>query len=73
MEFDLPNGQGVYAFGKGDDYMVMESINSMPAKVVHVFDLNYSEFRIGRSPDTDMKVADISVSRVHSFIRLQRG
>lgn len=72
MEFELPNGQGVYAFGKGDDYMVMESINSMPAKVVHVFDLRYDEFKIGRSPDTDMKVADISVSRLHSFIRVQK-
>lgn len=50
--------------------MIMESINSMPAKVVHVFDLRYDEFRVGRSVDTDMKIADISVSRTHSFFRI---
>ena len=61
----------------------LESIKSAPAKVVHVFDLrdcdgkNYggdvaqcNEFKVGRSVDTDMKIADISVSRVHSFIRV---
>lgn len=51
----------------------MESINSMPAKVVHVFDLRYDEFKVGRSVDTDMKIADISVSRTHSFLRVQNG
>jgi len=51
----------------------MESINSMPAKVVHVFDLRYDEFKVGRSVETDMKIADISVSRTHSFFKLQDG
>jgi len=75
MKFDLPNNE--------NDYMILESIKSAPAKVVHVFDLrdcdgkNYggdvaqcNEFKVGRSVDTDMKIADISVSRVHSFIRV---
>ena len=53
--------------------MIMESINSMPAKVVHVFDLRYDEFRVGRSVDTDMKIADISVSRTHSYLKIQSG
>ena len=76
MKFDLPN--------KENDYMILESIKSAPAKVIHVFDLNdcngknlptdeefdvRNEFRVGRSVDTDMKIADISVSRVHSYIR----
>ena len=51
--------------------MIMESVKSAPAKVVHVFYLDKAtEFKIGRSVDTDMKIADISVSRVHSFIRI---
>jgi hypothetical protein len=30
-----------------------------------------NEFKIGRSVESDMKIADISVSRVHSFIRFE--
>jgi hypothetical protein len=75
MKFDLPNNE--------NDYMILESIKSAPAKVIHVFDLkdcdgkNFgseiaqcNEFKVGRSVDTDMKIADISVSRIHSFIRI---
>ena len=77
MKFDLPNNE--------NDYMILESIKSAPAKVIHVFDLkdctgsNYpgdgvfqscNEFKVGRSVDTDMKIADISVSRIHSYIRV---
>jgi hypothetical protein len=29
-----------------------------------------NDFKVGRSVDTDMRIADISVSRVHSFIRV---
>lgn len=76
MKFDTPNN--------GEDFMILESIKSAPAKVIHVFDLSNcdpnltmdssdfadkNEFRIGRSVETDMKIADISVSRVHSYIR----
>ena len=79
MKFDLPNN--------GNDYIILESIKSAPAKVIHVFDLKdcdgnksvdglvfnpKNEFKIGRSVDTDMKIADISVSRVHSFIRVSK-
>lgn len=54
--------------------MIMESVKSAPAKVIHVFFLEkYSEFKIGRSVDTDMKIADISVSRIHAYIRVQKG
>lgn len=77
MKFDTPNN--------GNNYMILESIKSAPAKVIHVFDLqncdqtlkledsefaNKNEFRVGRSVDTDMKIADISVSRIHSYIRI---
>lgn len=77
MKFDLPNNE--------NEYMIFESIKSAPAKVIHVFDLSKcddtsketdeefeqkNEFRVGRSVETDMKIADISVSRVHSYIRI---
>ena len=63
MQFDKPD----------DNYMILESIKSAPAKVVHVFDLRYDEFKVGRSVETDMKIADISVSRTHSFIKVKDG
>lgn len=74
---------------KHKEYMILESLKSAPAKVIHVFDLSQcdgtlpvrrekdqemhppcNEFRIGRSVESDMKIADISVSRVHAYIRL---
>lgn len=81
LKIDLPNHK---------NYMILESLKSAPAKVIHVFDLSksdgskkprknhrgmleympYNEFRIGRSVESDMKIADISVSRVHAFIRI---
>lgn len=61
MDFEKPD----------NEYMIMESVKSAPAKVIHVFYLDKSnEFKIGRSVDTDMKIADISVSRLHSYIRI---
>lgn len=72
--------------------MILESLKSAPAKVIHIFDLskcdgrlkpqfdertkNYTfhpknEFKVGRSVESDMKIADISVSRVHSLVRFE--
>ena len=61
MEFDTPDS----------NYMVLESIKSAPAKVVHVFNLAHDSFKVGRSVETDMKIADISVSRTHSFLTVR--
>ena len=61
MQFDKPNR----------NYMILESIKSAPAKVVHVFDLEHESFMVGRSVETDMKIADISVSRTHSFFKIK--
>jgi hypothetical protein len=62
MDFERPD----------DDYLIMESVKSAPAKVIHVFFLDKgNEFKIGRSVETDMKIADISVSRVHSLIKIR--
>jgi len=63
MEFETPD----------NNYMILESIKSAPAKVVHVFDLSFDSFKVGRSVDTDMKIADISVSRTHSFLHILNG
>lgn len=83
LDFNLPSG---------GEYMILESLKSAPAKVIHIFDLSdcdgklqpfkhvesgemiypsKNEFKIGRSVESDMKIADISVSRVHSFIRFE--
>lgn len=51
--------------------MILESINSMPAKVVHVFDLRFNEFSLGRSVDNDVKISDVSVSRTHAYIKIK--
>lgn len=57
-----------------DEYLVIESVKSAPAKVIHVFSLEKNDtFKIGRSVDTDMKIADISVSRLHSYIKILNG
>ena len=61
MQFDKPE----------KNYMILESIKSAPAKVVHVFELRYDSFKVGRSVETDMKIADISVSRTHSFFKVK--
>jgi len=77
MKIELPNDD--------EDYIVFESIKSAPAKVIHDFNLKNctpesspydeefneeNEFKVGRSVDTDMRIADISVSRVHTLIRI---
>lgn len=64
MDFEWPK----------DEFIIMESVKSAPAKVIHVFNLNdCDEFKIGRSVETDMKIADISVSRLHAFVRIKDG
>ena len=63
MQFDRPD----------KNFMILESIKSAPAKVVHVFDLTYDTFKVGRSIETDMKIADISVSRLHSFFKIHKN
>ena len=54
-----------------NDYMIVESVKSAPAKVIHVFNLKEADsFKIGRSVDSDMKIADISVSRLHAYLKI---
>lgn len=50
--------------------MILESICSSSAKSIYV--VNFSgetrDFKIGRGHDTDIRVSDISVSRIHATI-----
>ncbi len=51
-------------------YMVLESISSNTSKVIHVVNLSaINEIRLGRGHDCDVRITDISVSRLHSYIR----
>ena len=50
--------------------MILESISSSSAKSIYVIDLDLQNetFKIGRGHDTDIRVSDISVSRLHATI-----
>lgn len=49
--------------------MVLESISTSTNKVIHVIDLQSTEnFFIGRGPEADVRVSDISVSRHHATV-----
>ena len=49
---------------------MFESVSTNTSKVVHVLNLAHcDELRVGRGHDTDMRVTDISVSRLHAYIR----
>lgn len=52
------------------NYMILESISTSSAKSVYVVDLESRNeiFKIGRGHDTDIRVSDISVSRLHATI-----
>jgi pSer/pThr/pTyr-binding forkhead associated (FHA) protein len=51
-------------------YMVLESVTSNTSKVIHVVNLeDFPEIRVGRGQDCDVRVTDISVSRLHSIIK----
>ena len=50
--------------------MILESISSSSAKSIYIIDLDSQNemFKIGRGHDTDIRVSDISVSRLHATI-----
>jgi pSer/pThr/pTyr-binding forkhead associated (FHA) protein len=50
--------------------MVLESISTNTSKVIHVVNmLKAEEIKIGRGHDADVRVTDISVSRLHALIK----
>jgi pSer/pThr/pTyr-binding forkhead associated (FHA) protein len=55
------------------DFMLLESqtFEKNSSRIVHVITPNtQSEFKMGRGSEADLKVADISVSRVHCHMRI---
>jgi pSer/pThr/pTyr-binding forkhead associated (FHA) protein len=50
--------------------LVLESISTNTSKVIHVINLiGTEEIRLGRGHDADVRVTDISVSRLHAVIK----
>ena len=63
-------------------YIVLESFTNTPHKTIHVVRISESEaltgkkeksFFVGRGNTVDIRITDISVSRVHSEIKLVNG
>ena len=66
IQYELPH----YNDDESPCYIVLESVSSNTSKVVHVLNMNATDYiKLGRGHDTDMRVTDISVSRLHALIR----
>eukprot|EP00347_Sterkiella_histriomuscorum_P023422 403334699 len=71
IQYELPTFQE----GEEPSYVVFESITSNTSKVIHVVNmLATNEIKLGRGHDADVRVTDISVSRLHAIIKkTQKG
>lgn len=66
IKYDLPK----YQEYEEPFYIVLESISSNTSKVVHVINMiEADEIKMGRGHDADVRVTDISVSRLHAYIK----
>lgn len=56
-------------------YVVMESFSKDREPTgIHIIDLTSNQnFRMGRGHDCDLKISDISVSRIHAFLVVSKG
>ena len=53
---------------------MLESLSSTFSKTVHVVNLDAKQLvKVGRCTDVDIRITDITVSRVHSSLRLISG
>lgn len=60
----------IYQDGEEPTYVVFESITSNTSKIIHVVNmLNTNEIKLGRGHDADVRVTDISVSRLHAVLK----
>jgi len=51
-------------------YLVLESITHVSSKVIHVVNMmNTESAKIGRGHEVDVRITDISVSRLHALIK----
>ena len=50
--------------------MVLESVTQQNIKIIHIVDMaSRSMIKVGRGHDCQVRVTDISVSRLHAFFR----
>lgn len=55
--------------GINPQYLVLESISTSVSKVIHVINMiGLSQFFLGRGTEADVRVTDISVSRLHASV-----
>lgn len=60
----------VYGESEEPQYMVLESITNAVGKVIHVVNMAKAEAaKIGRGHEVDVRITDISVSRLHALIK----
>lgn len=67
VEYEKPTG----------DFLILESLSHEKnnSRIIHVIKptVQKSEFKLGRGHNSDLRINDISVSRVHSMIKLLNG
>lgn len=52
-------------------YVILESVSAHQHKTIHILNFtNKNRFKVGRCGSAHMKIIDLSVSRIHSIIRL---
>jgi hypothetical protein len=65
IDYDTPIAEP----GHELQYMVLESISSNTSKVIHVINMTHaSKLYIGRGHEAQVRVTDISVSRLHAYL-----
>jgi hypothetical protein len=51
-------------------YIILEAVSGGAAKSIHVLGMKYRDhIRIGRGHDSEVRIGDISVSRLHALIK----
>ena len=67
---------------KGDDYVILESLNSQTYKIIHIiridrrdpiFRRSSSNFTIGISRKNDIQLMNINISKLHAVITVANG
>jgi len=65
IDYEIPRPK----MGLEPQYIVLESISTSVSKVIHVVNMiGLQQFFIGRGTEADVRVTDISVSRLHASI-----
>ena len=51
-------------------YIILENLSSGSSRAIHVLGMNHRDVvKIGRGHDSDVRIGDISVSRLHALIK----